>query len=162
MKQDSPEQPRFAADCMLGKLARWLRILGFDTTYFHNIGDRELQERALSEGRLVLTRDRALAASAGEGQVLLVDDIQLEKQLHQVIGDLGLRVNREQLFSRCIECGGPVRSLPADEAWGRVPDYVQATQREFSTCPNCSKIYWSSTHVSAMLDRLESMGILIE
>lgn len=147
---------------MLGKLARWLRILGFDTTYHHNIEDHALLDQARAEGRLVLTRDRGLAATAGEGQILLVDGEQLEEQLHQVIGDLGLRLRREQLFSRCIECGGPIEPLPAEKARGRVPDYVQATQSEFSSCPNCSKIYWNSTHVSAMLDRLEAMGIRVE
>ena len=147
---------------MLGKLARWLRILGYDTSYFHNIEDRELVERARAGGRLVLTRDRGMAASAGQWQVLLVVDERLEGQLHQVIGDLGLRLRREQLFSRCIECGGPIEPLPAEKARGRVPDYVQATQSEFSSCPNCSKIYWNSTHVSAMLDRLEAMGVRIE
>ncbi len=156
------EPPRFAADCMLGKLARWLRILGFDTTYYHYIEDRELLERARAEGRLVLTRDRGLAASAGEGRVLLVDDEGLEGQLRQVIGDLELHLCRERLFSRCIECSGPIETLAAAEARGRVPDYVQATQSDFSTCTNCSKIYWNSTHVSGMLDRLEAMGIRVE
>ncbi len=159
MNPGGPVHLRFAADCMLGTLARWLRILGFDTSYFHNIDDRQLLERARAEDRLVLTRDRGMAASAGEGNLLLVDEERLENQLRQVIGDLDLQLSRERLFSRCIECGGPIRSLPAEEAKGRIPDYVQATQRDFSTCPNCSKIYWNSTHVSAMLDRLEKMGI---
>ncbi len=147
---------------MLGKLARWLRVLGFDATYYHNIEDLALLDQARAEGRLVLTRDRSMAASAGQGQILLVVDEQLEGQLRQVIGDLELRLRREQLFSRCIECGGPIEPLPAEKARGRVPDYVQATQSEFSSCPNCSKIYWSSTHVSAMLDRLEAMGIRVK
>jgi uncharacterized protein with PIN domain len=162
MKPEGPEYPRFTADCMLGKLARWLRILGFDTTYFHNIGDRELLVQAKAEHRLVLTRDRGMAASAGEGHLLLVDDERLEHQLRQVIGDLDLQLSREKLFSRCIECGGPIRSLSAEETKGRIPDYVQATQRNFSTCPNCRKIYWNSTHVSAMLDRIDKMGIRFE
>jgi len=151
--------PTFAVDCMLGKLARWLRVLGFDTVYFHNIGDQDLLERARTEGRIVLTRDRALAEGAGEGVVLLVRGEQLDDQLHQVIDELSLSLSRSRVFSRCIECGGPIEPLPAEEARGRVPDHVQATQSSFSSCPNCSKIYWSSTHVRAMRDRLATLGL---
>lgn len=154
--------PRFVCDCMLGKLARWLRVLGFDTAYFHHIEDRRLLEWAGGEKRIVLTRDQALAEAAGEGHVLLVRSDDLGEQLHQVISELGLRTTRERLFSRCIECGGPIERLPAGDAAGRVPDYVRETQDSFSTCPNCNKIYWNSTHVSAMLERLEQMGLLPE
>jgi len=152
----------FAADCMLGKLARWLRILGFDTLYFHNIDDHDLLRRAVAEGRLLLTRDRRLASSTGTDIVLLVHSEKLAEQLGQVIEDLGLHLSRDLLFSRCIECSGPIQPLPAEEARGRVPDYVETTQSSFSTCPNCSKIYWNTTHVSAMRDRLEAMGIRFE
>jgi len=147
---------------MLGKLARWLRVLGFDTAYFHHIEDRELLARAAAEDRVVLTRDRAMAHGAGGGTVLLVRSDELEEQLQQVVGELALRIERDRLFSRCIECGGPIERLPAGEAADRVPDYVRETQTSFSTCPNCNKIYWNSTHVSAMLERLEKMGILPE
>jgi len=153
---------RFAVDCMLGKLARWLRVLGFDTTYYHHIDDRDLLERAGTECRVVLTRDRALAAGAREGGILLVHSDELAEQLRQVLADFGLRPERRRLFSRCIECGGPIEPLSAEAAAGRVPDYVRETQTAFSTCPHCNKIFWNSTHVSAMLERLEKMGILPE
>ncbi len=77
----------------------------------------------------------------------------------KLAGAIGLSVPTLRKYLAVLEQTYMVRLLPPYEAKGWVPDFVEATQRDFSTCPNCSKIYWNSTHVSAMLDRLETMGI---
>jgi uncharacterized protein len=156
MKQDGPV--RVAADCMLGRLARRLRILGFDTAYERAITDEELIARCAREGRVLLTRDTRLAArrlvrSLG-ARVLLVGSDHPDEQLVQVMRDLGLVRDDARLLSRCLECNEALEPIAPAEAAGRVPAYVLATQERFARCPSCRRLFWRATHVDRMLRRL--------
>jgi uncharacterized protein with PIN domain len=142
------------ADAMLGRLARWLRILGYDTLYNARWTDDELVRRARAEGRLLLTRDVALARRPGV-RTLLVSSEEVEAQLRQVAAELGVRA--EAAFSRCPVCNDRLEKVPKSWAWGHVPPYTFCTQREFRLCPGCNRFYWRGTHWARMREALAGL-----
>ncbi|MGD9029313.1 MAG: Mut7-C RNAse domain-containing protein [Anaerolineae bacterium] len=147
---------RLLADCMLGRLAKWLRLLGYDTAYENDATDHELARRARAEGRLLLTRDRELAARRGLG-TLLIQSEQLAHQVQQVEDALGPPA--EPALSRCSVCNVVLEEMEREEAADRVPRYVLETQTEFRHCPSCGRVYWSGTHVDAMEEQLEAFDL---
>lgn len=152
-------EPRFIADAMLGSLARWLRILGFDTVYDPALDDGELVERSRTEGRVLLTRDSRLILRRRVREHLFIRSDGVEAQIRQVLSDLGLGVRRGGFLGRCLRCNEPLVRLAAAEARSRVPPYVARTQRRFRLCPACDRVYWRATHVEGMLERLERWGL---
>jgi len=150
------------ADCMLGRLARWLRILGYDVAYDRSIDDDALIARCRREGRALITRDTALAARRalrGNGaRVVLITADGTEAQLAQVIGETGVPPAPGRLLTRCLECNETLQAAEPADVEGRVPPYVQATQRRFSSCPGCRRVYWRATHVQGILARLARHG----
>jgi uncharacterized protein with PIN domain len=139
------DAPRFVADAMVGKLARWLRILGVDVIYDVSLDDHELLALARMEKRVLLTRDNPLAAGAGEPRRLLIESDDFRRQLIQVVTTFQLDFRRA-LFTRCVDCNTPLESVPRGEARGKVPPYVFSTQEQFKRCPQCDKILWGGTH----------------
>ncbi|MDI6791709.1 MAG: Mut7-C RNAse domain-containing protein [bacterium] len=135
---------RFLADSMLGKLARWLRILGYDTLYFRQGDDRDLLELASEEDRIILTRDTRLSRK-WLVPTLLIKSEQVEEQLSQVVRRFSLEME-ERLFSRCPECNLLLKEIPEKDVVERVPSLVYETYHEFMTCPECDRIYWRGTH----------------
>jgi hypothetical protein len=134
-------------DGMLGRLTRWLRVLGYDTVYAPDVDDAELLRRARAEDRVLLTADRALAARRG-ARTLLVEAQDLAGQLRQVRAALGPPPNGE--FSRCVACNGELVKVDKSTLADRVPPHVLATQQELYRCPDCGRIYWPGTHVERM------------
>lgn len=153
-----PELPGFIVDCMLGRLARWLRILGFDTWYFRKIADDRLLRLHATSGRVLLTRDTGLILRVETGERLFVESDDWKDQLRQVTRTLGLRVADERILTRCILCNDPLRAVPREAVRGRVPDHVASVNTEFRTCPSCGKVYWSGTHPQRMRRVLEGLG----
>jgi hypothetical protein len=150
------DEPRFVCDAMLGSLARWLRFAGFDVLYDPAAADPELAARARAEGRWLLTRDRALASSAGP-RVLLVRADRLVGQAAELRERLGLRGCPERFFSRCAACNGALAELPRVAVAGRVPPFVEASAASFRGCASCGRIYWAGTHVGRIAARLRSL-----
>jgi hypothetical protein len=146
------DDPRFVADVMLGRLARWLRALGYDTLYFRDAPDRRLLAVALSEGRRLLTRDAGLARRARESG-LLVRAEGLDAQIREVTLAYGLAGPRA--LSRCLECNGLLAASPPETVRDRVPPYTFATRREFWTCRGCGRVFWAGSHVAGIQRRLE-------
>jgi len=146
--------PRFFADCMLGRLARWLRALGCDTLYERAIDDNELLHRCRDEARVLLTRDNELAHRGGGLEVLFIESESTAAQLKQVMRAFGLQICEERLFSRCTHCNNPVEELPKEKARGRVPPFVYAAGERFTYCPKCDKIYWGGTHKQRFLAQI--------
>jgi uncharacterized protein with PIN domain len=138
---------RLLTDGMLGRLTRWLRILGYDTVYAPDTDDAELLRIARAQDRVLLTADRGLALRRG-ARILLIEAQDLQGQLRQVRTALGLPKGDE--LSRCVVCNG--RLVPVDKSalTGRLPPYVLATQEEFRRCPGCGRIFWPGTHVEKM------------
>lgn len=135
------------ADAMLGRLAKWLRILGYDTAYLVDTDDFAVMRKARAEDRLILTRDRSLAERPGV-RVLLVESEVLEDQLRQVWAALG--PPPDPPFSRCPVCNEPlVAAAPALVAT-RVPPFVQRRHERFSLCTACDQLYWPGSHWQRM------------
>ena len=156
--------PQFVVDSMLGRLARWLRILGFDTWYFREIDDRELLKLHAETGRVLLTRDTRLVQCRGVGAHVLVRSDGWEDQLRQVVAALSLDVCPERMLTRCLLCNLPLENLAPQEAYGRIPDYVAGSTSAFRGCRSCDKVYWAGTHRKRMEEvvsmlRLDRKGV---
>jgi uncharacterized protein with PIN domain len=136
---------------MLGTLAKWLRILGYDTLFEPDIDDHQLVRLARAEDRLILTRDRELAQRRGVRVLLIADEI-LDDQVRQVLADLDLEPDRS--FSRCPVCNEPLVAIDGETARSRVPAYVARTQSTFRSCPICQRVFWRGTHWQRINDQL--------
>lgn len=148
---------RFIADSMLGRLARWMRFIGCDVTYYRAIGDSELVDMAQREGRIILTRDTLLVKRRrAKGISFLVDGNSYEEQLRQVIRHFSINPSRD-LLTRCAECNLALSMIEKEKAKGSIPEYVYMTQETFSICPGCHRIYWSATHKEAIITVLEEV-----
>ncbi len=149
--------PRFLADAMLGKLATWLRILGCDVEYLGDLPDEEFVERALREGRIILTRDTLLVRrrKARENHFFVTGD-GWRDQLRQVVRAFGIDP-AARLFTRCVRCNEPLEAIDKARVEGRVPPYVYATREEFRVCPSCRRLYWRATHHDAMERQLREI-----
>ena len=140
---------KFIADVMLGRLAKWLRILGYDTAYIRNIRDTELIRLSLAECRMVLTRDTRLIKKKGVKNYLFITDDHFVAQLKQVVSELHIPYSKNT-FSRCIICNEHLLSFSKDAACNIVPEYVCKTEDIFGRCPECHRIYWKGTHYKEM------------
>ena len=134
--------PRFLADEMLGRLARYLRMVGCDTTYVRGWPDDAIVARAREEGRILLTRDRALAARTPAA--ILLTGVDLPDQLRQLVHALP-QVPREVAFVRCTLCNGDLLPVPADP--DRPPRPERAGTPVFA-CASCGHRYWEGSHTS--------------
>jgi uncharacterized protein with PIN domain len=141
----------FVVDAMLGTLAKWLRILGYDTRFDPALDDYQLMRLSRAEGRLLLTRDRELARHRGI-RALLVTSEDLDEQIRQVLTELDLEPNTS--FSRCPVCNEPLRPIDREAARQRVPAYVARTHETFRICPSCQRVYWRGTHWQQMAEKL--------
>jgi hypothetical protein len=148
----SGPQVRFLCDQNLGRLAKWLRILGFDTEYMRRDSDERMR-RAMASGRIVLTRRSS--TPRGTSVHIIVHD-RVADQLRQLgmIYDLSPGASA---FSRCTRCNAPLEDASPEAVKGLVPDYVHATQASFARCPSCGRIYWRGTHTTRICDRVKSV-----
>jgi uncharacterized protein with PIN domain len=148
---------QFIADAMLGKLARWMRVMGCDVEYFPEISDRALSDRAKCGSRIILTRDtRLVLQKINRGNAFLVIGDHCPDQLRQVVDAFAIEPFRD-LLTRCLRCNMPLVSIAKNDLAGKVPPYVFETQDRFETCPQCRKIYWKATHVEQMVARLQNI-----
>jgi len=147
---------RFVVDGMLGSLARWLRILGYDTDYVNQRDDPELVRIARAENRVLLTRDRELAGRRGV-QVLLVESQLLDEQLAQVTAAYPLPSESPQ--GRCPVCNAALIQVLPENVADRVPPYVLRKHQSFQHCPGCGRVYWRGSHWRNMQARLKGSGL---
>jgi uncharacterized protein len=145
--------PRFVVDTMLGRMARWLRALGYDTLYPGQVDDRRLLELARREDRILVTRDRRLARLA-EPRSCLIRAERVDEQLEEACARLGLDPRDEDRLTRCLGCNARLEPRPRERLRAVVPARVYATQAAFMGCPGCGKVYWAGTHADRMLERL--------
>ena len=129
----------------LGRLAKWLRILGFDTEYFKEANISSLIIQALRENRVIITRNHRLPRSAGL-RVVLIKEEKLKEQLREALKALEISLDSVLMFSRCIICNEELVEIAKDQIKDRVPEYVFNTQEDFISCPKCERIYWQGTH----------------
>lgn len=146
--------PRFIADHMLGSLARWLRIMGYDTIYDKTMDDPAISKMARAENRFVLTRDKELAKEPGA--LLLVDD-DLDMQLKVTGEKFGLKFS--EALIRCSSCNGELLDLPKDDAKGHIPEGAFANNERFWKCSKCGKIFWKGSHWLGIMERLRKLNL---
>jgi uncharacterized protein with PIN domain len=156
---------KFIADAMLGRLARWLRLLGEDTKYFPSIEDSRLLRIAREENRTLLTRDTRLVKVKGLQDFLLLTENDPLQQLKTVIMTFNLRPLEQtgkggtgpRLCSRCSLCNSPLEDVAPEQARHFVPDYVYRTSPSIKKCPRCNKFYWQGTHPERLRKKLREI-----
>jgi len=139
---------RLVADAMLGRLAKWLRVLGYDTLYWRG-DDAGLVRLAVAERRLLLTRDTRLPPHLPPDQTLFIESDRHDKQLRQVIDRLGWPTHTGH---RCLRCNLLLEAADKTELRGRVPEFVWHRYDQFVRCPGCLRIYWEGTHFQRMTE----------
>ena len=156
-------KPKFIVDLNVGKLAKRLRMLGYDTLFINGLDDNELVRIALKEGRILLTKDSGIlrrgVVFTGKIKVVLIEADDVREQLRQVVQTLHLEPNSDP-FSLCLECNKPLISREREEVRDLVPPYVFQTQEQYMQCPGCHRIYWRGTHWQRMNQELEELGEL--
>ena len=149
---------KFIIDNNVGKLAKWLRIMGYDTLFFNGINDSRMIAVALAEGRVILTRDTQImkrgVVTRGQLKAILIKSDDPELQMHQVIDTLNLDCQLRP-FTICLECNQSLVERSKEEVKDMVPPYVFQTQSQYMECPACHRIYWRGTHWQAMTKKLE-------
>ena len=145
----------------MGKLAKWLRLMGYDTLFFNGSDDYQMVLKALAEGRVILTRDTQImkrgVVTSGRLRAVLINGDEPEKQMRQVINTLNLNCQFRP-FTLCLECNQPLVERSKDQVKDRVPPYVFKTQSQYMECPACHRIYWRGTHWQKMTCRLERLA----
>jgi len=136
---------KFVVTGELGRLARWLRILGFDTILFDARSKRELVLCSLREDRVVITRDSGMSRFTGV-RMLRIESDHLEEQLAQVIRTLDIHPREEEMFSICVICNKPLAYIAKSAVKENVPPHVFQTNEVFKVCGACKRIYWKGTH----------------
>jgi len=146
----------FVADAMLGKLAKWLRMMGYDTVYQSRYPPG-LISSLLREGRILLTRNTR-QDRRGERVVFILSD-HVGEQLGQLRTEGHIGVNRAMWFTRCIICNRLLREASSEEARESVPDYIFVRHPSgLRFCPCCRRFFWPGSHKQKIIARLEAWG----
>jgi len=155
-RAEGPARPRFIADEMLGRLAKWLRLLGYDTKYISGIADSELLDIAESEGRIVLTRDTRLILRKRCRNHIFIRDDHWREQLRQMYTTANLDL--EKILTICAVCNEPLRPVDKEAIETLVPPYVYGAQESFARCGRCSRVFWAATHAEKILGELRRLS----
>jgi uncharacterized protein len=142
---------KFIADVMLGKLAKRMRLLGFDVLYSSAYEDNEVLRLALDQGRIILTRDTGFVSRPLAENHILIDSDLVDEQLYQVFGTFSPPDNES--LTRCSLCNESLSLLEKNDARDLVPDHIISTVHVFWRCGKCGRVYWKGSHVRNMTDR---------
>lgn len=153
-------EPRFLVDQMLGRLTPRLRLLGYDATTVFDLADSELTRLAAAEGRILLTRDTALARTRAV-PVLRVAATSPRAQLAEVLAAFGLEPDPARMFTRCTLCNTLVEAVEEAEMQERIPPGVRGRGLRFSRCPSCAQVYWDGSHVERIFADLGAAGVRV-
>jgi uncharacterized protein len=145
---------QFICDSMLGRLAKNLRMLGFDTLYERLLNPQALMQKALEQKRIILTRRTVFTKSAAADSIVYIRSNDPKEQLREVVTACGISGAVFRPFTICLRCNAPLADLAKEAAAGRVPDYVLSTVDHFAACPSCGRVYWRGTHYANMDDRI--------
>lgn len=136
---------RFAADRTLGRLARKLRMLGFDTLSECELSRRPF-EALIGPERIFLTRNRREFARPASYRKILIRSDRADDQVIEVLHALRIQAEEIRPFRVCLLCNVPIEAVDRGEILGGVPDYIWETRDSFSRCPRCGRIYWRGSH----------------
>lgn len=141
--------PKFILDVHLGKLAKYMRMLGLDTAYRNNYRDEEIVKISLDEKRTILTRDLGILKRNEVTHGYFIRNINVEKQITEVIDRFDLRNELNEL-TRCLKCNGILKEIEKEKITDKVPPKVKRYQNSYLICPNCGKVYWPGSHYDRM------------
>ena len=147
---------KFIVDWLLCKLAKWLKILGFDTLYISKIEDENFITLAAREARIILTRDTGLIQKSGQMKHLFISSENWQEQLQQVLAAFDLW-DRVKPNSRCLECNVELKSLSRQSAKNLVAPFIYENARSFAICPQCGRVYWQGSHYQEMEAKIQEI-----
>ncbi len=150
------KEPKFIVDFMCGRLAKWLRILGYDAEFVKDTSREKILLESLKEQRIILTRDTKLSSKKAYKLILIKSD-KIRDQVRQVIKELNLVIDKNKFFIICSICNKKVVSVLKEEVKSLVPKYVYENISEFYKCPQCNRIYWQGSHFNFFLDDIEKV-----
>jgi len=146
----------FAAERTLGRLGKWLRLMGFDTL-LESEYPKGAFIRSIGPDRIFLTRTQRLAHSHEGLQTIFIRANDPEEQLAELVRCAVIRPEDIQAFTRCMACNEPIVAVDRQAVHGLAPDYIWHTQANFSTCPKCGRVYWRGTHTERAMKRLKEI-----
>lgn len=155
---DGGRPPRFVLDEMLGQLAKWLRLLGYDARYLKDVEDEEVLAVADEEDRVLVSRDVELVGRARRADVeaLRLRRLDPHDQLDEIVAALDLEIGGERLLSRCSVCNVVVDEVAPESVEEELPEAVRGKER-YWRCPDCERVYWEGTHVDEIRERVEEL-----
>jgi uncharacterized protein with PIN domain len=154
-KSSSPGDFKFITDASLARLAKWLRILGYDTAVFTREAGREMLRQAEAEDRIVMTRRGDMTERQFAGTLFLITDVIVSKQLDAVIKKFSLKIDRRKMFGICLECNQKLQPVKREEVRDLVPQFVFENCAQYNRCSSCHRIYWMGTHPRNVLKFME-------
>ena len=157
ISKDLLSSPAFIADCHLGRLAKYLRILGYDTLYFNHIGDNDLIRLSNTQDRIILTRDKELSLRKNANAFLL-KPTDIKEQLATLFKHFGLSKDAH-VFSRCIVDNTPLKVVEKEKVIDLLPEGVKKHFDFFEQCPACGRIYWHGDHYRNMMSLIDTLEV---
>ena len=152
---------KFIVDNNVGKLAKWLRIMGYDALLFSGVDDGRMVKMALAQNRVILTKDSQIMerrlVTSGRLKAVLIEDDDVKAQLRQVVTALNLDYHFRP-FSICLECNQPLLDRDKESVRELAPPFVFKTQKLYMECPSCHRLYWRGTHWQAMSRELDKLA----
>ncbi len=148
---------KFLCDRMLGTLAKWLRIYGYDTFYADNgMDDAKLLEMSKKENRILITRDKTLNQVARRGNIKTIEikTTDIDEQINAVLVEI--KLDKKKILSRCILCNTKVEEIKKEDVKEKVPERVFNNNDKFWFCKKCNKIYWKGSHYEKMMEKISS------
>jgi len=144
------ESQKFICDFMLGRLAKWMRLLGFDTLYHRDTDEVGILHQARKEKRMILTRSRALAEYEN---AILIKSEQLDEQMEQIKELSPIKTP----FTRCPECNSKIECVDKEEIREDVPEYIYKVHNNFKKCPCCGRIFWKGSHYKEIKRKIDEI-----
>jgi uncharacterized protein with PIN domain len=141
---------KFLVDRMLGKLAKTLRLLGYDATYYQGEDRYQLYRIGRQEARTILTRNTKLLPKRPEDQIVHILADRPALQVRELIAKGYVTLDENAVFSRCLLCNATLGQIPRENVEGKVPNYIFYHHQDFFQCPQCGRIYWPGTHQKNM------------
>ncbi|HNT91446.1 MAG TPA: Mut7-C RNAse domain-containing protein [Smithellaceae bacterium] len=152
---------KFITDATLRNLAKWLRLLGYDTKVFPGKAGREMLRIAQSEDRIVLTRRADMVERQFSGLLYLLPHSDIASQLTAVINKFSIKIEKQKMFTICLKCNKRLQSVALEDVRDMVPVYVFEHCVNFNQCPVCGNIYWEGTHRRNSLQFLQKNKIKV-
>lgn len=147
---------KFAVDKMLGRLAKWLRILGYDTLFNPYVPSREVMKQAIGEKRIFITRDSKAAGNPELTGFYIVRSENYREQLREVVNHFRLDIS-SRLFTRCTICNEEIVLVEKEKVIAQLPEQSASAFDSFYQCPKCKRVYWNGTHTQNTKKRLKEI-----